>query len=104
MLAGGDSPNSFPEGLDSVVIFEPSNIFFVENKMFSLCLSITSMSFDRALIQCSPSAQFSLMRIATTSWRNSGKYAWNNFHDPGLLKQHNELTLQKVVDIAISSG
>ena len=81
VLAGGDYPNSFPEGFDSLVIFESSNIFSLENKIFSVCLSITLMSFDRALIQCSPAAQFALMGIATISLRNSGKYPWNNFHD-----------------------
>ena len=35
VLRGGDSPKSFPEGTDSVVIFEPSNIFSVETKVFS---------------------------------------------------------------------
>ena len=34
VLAGGDSPKSFPEGTDSVVIFKPSNVFSFEAKIF----------------------------------------------------------------------
>ena len=55
-LAGADSPKSFPDGTDSVVVFEPSNIVSLETKIFkgnwSICLSILLVfwsSFDTML-------------------------------------------------------
>ena len=34
VLSVGDFPDSFPEGFDGVVMFEPSNIFSLQTEIF----------------------------------------------------------------------